>query len=128
MGMDNILNKDIFTLLWEYKEAMILIPLWQDGQADQEMLGNCNKQLKTIQALVESLRKIPRIGEKMYWIIHCTYLSDLDTAEDGIDAILEDIAQRFEPIPRTTCFRLKDKAIAELERKIDFLIKCKKEA
>ena len=127
MGMDNILSKDIYTLLWEYREAMILMPLWQERQVDQERLGNCNQLLKAIQTLVESLRKTPRIGEKMYWIIYCTYLSDLDPAQDGIEAILKDIAQQFEYIPRTTYFRLKDKAITELERKLVFLMNRKKD-
>jgi len=103
------------------------MPLWQEEQIDQEMLNNCNKRLKVVQNLVESLKKTPRIGKKMYWIIYCTYLSDLDLSQDGVDAILMEIARQYKPIPRTTYFRLKDKAIAELERKIDFLIRYKRD-
>ena len=121
--MDSILSKDIYTLLWECKEARMLLPLWQEEQTNQEMLSNCTKQLKFLQTLLESLRKTPRIGEKMYWIIYCTYLCDLDPAQDGIDAILMEIANQYEVISRTTYFRLRYKAIAEIKKNIDFLIK-----
>ena len=123
MSIDRILSKDIYTLLWECKESMMLMPLWKEGRNDQEMLGNCNKQLKVIQTLLESLRKTPKIGDKMYWIIYCTYLCDLDPDQDGIDAILMEIANQYEAISRATYFRLRDKAIAEIKRNIDFLIK-----
>jgi len=101
----------------------MLLPLWQEEQTNQEMLSNCTKQLKFLQTLLESLRKTPRIGEKMYWIIYCTYLCDLDPAQDGIDAILMEIANQYEVISRTTYFRLRYKAIAEIKKNIDFLIK-----
>jgi len=63
--------------------------------------------------LVEALRNNKRIGEKLYWIVYTTYMTNRQPGD--VDEILSDIAIKHEYIPRRTYFRLRSRAIEILD-------------
>lgn len=78
-----------------------------------ESLLVCLEQLYATQKLVETLKSDERLGEKMYWIIQATFMTEKQPK--NIDDILDDIAARCAHIPRRTYFRLKKRAIEMLD-------------
>ena len=72
-------------------------------------LQACKEQMQHTHELVQSLRRNKRLGEKLYWIIYASYLTEQQPA--NVEKILSDIAAMYKYIPRRTYFRLKGRAI-----------------
>jgi len=53
-----------------------------------------------------------RTGEKMFWILHATFMTEKQPGD--VEEILADIAGKYEKISRRTYFRLKKQAIKKL--------------
>ena len=75
------------------------------------------EEISLTQKLVESLKEDKRLGEKLYWIIHSTYMTDKQPCD--IDEILADIAVKYGCIPRRTYFRLKKRAVEILDNRLE---------
>ena len=82
-----------------------------------EALHACKEKISFMHALVEFLRNIKPAGEKLYWIIYATYMTEKQLGD--IDEILDYIAQNHEPLPRRTYFRLKGLAIDMLDNHLE---------
>ena len=105
-------------LLKEYRPA-----LWRKStleavpRTNSLSLTACLEQIQLTQALVESLKNDIRLGEKMFWIIRATFMTDKQPGD--IDDILNDIAVKYEHVPRRTYFRLKKQALERLNERIE---------
>ncbi|MCL2188678.1 MAG: hypothetical protein FWC16_04760 [Defluviitaleaceae bacterium] len=75
----------------------------------QKALEPCIEQICLTHELVATLQTSKRVGEKLYWIIFASYLTDRQPCD--VDEILSDIARLYQSIPRRTYFRLKARAI-----------------
>jgi hypothetical protein len=82
-----------------------------------DALHDCTKRMRLTQTLVEALLSNKLVGEKLYWVIFITYLTERQPG--GVDEILDRIAQNHEPIPRRTYFRLKKRAIGFLDNRLE---------
>ena len=79
-------------------------------------LQACLEQIRFTRELVLSLRNNKLLGEKFYWIINASYLSDRQPGD--VNEILSNIAEQYEYIPRRTFFRLRTKAIERLDNQM----------
>ena len=79
----------------------------------QNALIDCIKQLRFIEELVEALRDGKPLGEKLYWVIHATYMTMRQPGD--VNEILDEISKNHKRIPRSTYFRLKGLAISMLD-------------
>jgi hypothetical protein len=97
-------------LLREYRPA-----LWRKSALEsvsgtgRKTLQTCAEQIRFTQGIVDVLRSKKLLGEKFYWIIYTTYLTDRQP--ENVDEILSEIARKYKVIPRRTYFRLKNRAI-----------------
>jgi len=82
----------------------------------QKALDACMEQMRFTQELAQTLRSNRLLGEKLYWIIYASYLTDRQPIDVG--EILDYIAQEHESIPRRTYFRLKVRAIQMLDDRL----------
>jgi len=76
----------------------------------------CINQIKFTQELAEMLRN-SNLGAKLYWIIYASYMTvqqPCDVAE-----ILSHIAEKYERIPRSTYFRLRERAIRMMDEHLE---------
>jgi len=73
---------------------------------------DCTEHIRITQDLVNLLRN-KRLGEKQYWVVYTTYMTDLQPG--CVDEILANIAKEYGTIPRRTYFRLKAHAIEFLD-------------
>jgi len=88
-------------------------------EANQGILRAYSEQLCLTEELVASLRNNKRFGDKLYWIIYITYLSNRQPGD--VEEILAEIAKNHEPIPRRTYFRLRARAIEILDVRLNEL-------
>jgi|GEM_PF-1775753 len=107
----NVLLQDYRPAMWR-KLAFESMPGVGDGlpQAYSE-------QIRFTREIVEGLRKHKLLGEKLYWIIFASYMTENQLAD--VDEILCEIARKFEPIPRRTFFRLKLRALKMLDDRLN---------
>ena len=105
-------------LLTEYRPA-----LWRKS-AFEAVPGSkskahlvCLEQIRLTQELAEALKADERLGEKLYRIIHVTYMTDKQPGD--VDEILDDIAGRYGRVPRRTYFRLKKRAIEIMDARME---------
>ena len=80
------------------------------------ILRACADQMRYTRELVEALRSNKLLGEKLYWIIYATYMTDKQPID--IDEILDYIAKNHQPVPRRTYFRLRGRAINLLDNRL----------
>ena len=103
-------NSQAYKLLLEYrltiwrKSALEAVPGMQSNA-----LSACRKQIDFTNELVATLKGNKRFGDKLYWIIYITYMSNRQPCD--VAEILSDIARKHESIPRSTYFRLRNRAI-----------------
>ena len=108
---------DAQKLLHEYRPAV-----WRKSLLEavpgigQKALDACMEQMRFTQELAQTLRSNRLLGEKLYWIIYASYLTDRQPIDVG--EILDYIAQEHESIPRRTYFRLKVRAIQMLDDRL----------
>jgi len=101
-------------LLLEYRSA-----IWRKSAFEavpgvgHVTLRTCMKQINLTQELVSTLRNNKLLGEKLYWIIYSSYMTDKQPCD--VDEILSGIAQKHEYIPRRTYFRLRARAIKMMD-------------
>ena len=81
-------------------------------RANDKALLVCLEQIQLTNELVNSLKSGTRKSKKMYWVIHATFM--IDKQLGNVEEILDDIAKKYERIPRITYFRLKKQAIKRL--------------
>ena len=74
----------------------------------------CKEQMNLIKTLVEKLWERRLLGEKMYWIIYSTYMTEHQPGD--VDDILNEIATQYQRIPRRTYFRLRKRALELLDK------------
>jgi len=104
-------------LLTEYRAV-----LWQKSAFEavsgneSKFLLDCLERINQTQKIVECLKNHKRLGDKMYWIIYATFM----TEKQPIDMyeILSIIADKYEAIPRRTYFRLKKCALEMLDAQL----------
>jgi hypothetical protein len=77
------------------------------------ILRACAEQMHFTQALLDVLRNSSPVGEKLYWVIYITYMTDRQPGD--VYEILGEIANSHEAISRRTYFRLKGLAIRMLD-------------
>lgn len=105
-------------LLNEYRPA-----IWRKSVLEavpgigNKALQACVEQMNFTQELAQTLRNNKLLGEKLYWIIYVSYLTDRQMGD--IDEILDHIAQNHEHIPRSTYFRLRTRAINMMDARLD---------
>jgi len=85
----------------------------------QMALKTCLKRIRFTQDLVAMLRKDKLLGEKLYWIIFSTYMTERQLG--SIEAILDYLVQNYGYVPRRTYFRLRGRAIDILDSHLDVL-------
>jgi hypothetical protein len=109
-------------LLCEYRVA-----IWRKSafekitRASQKVSQAYAEQICFTEELVELLRSNKRLGEKFYWIIYASYMTERQP--DNVDEILEEIAQNYKAVSRRTYFRLKGRAIEILDNFLNELEK-----
>ena len=86
-----------------------------------QALQDCAEQISFTHQLVHSLRSNKRLGDKLYWVIFTTYMTDHRT--ESVNDILAHIAKIHTPIPRSTYFRLRNRAVSILNVNIDHIKK-----
>jgi len=105
-------------LLLEYRPA-----LWRKSLLEtvpgigNKALSACVEQMNFTQELAETLRSNRLLGEKLYWIIYASYLTDRQPVDVG--EILDHIAEKHGHIPRSTYFRLKGRAIGMMDDRLN---------
>lgn len=103
-------------LLLEYRPT-----IWRKAMLEtipatgENALQACVAQIQLTQELAQSLRlrSNKQLGERLYWIIYVSYLTDQQPA--NVEKILSDIATMYKHIPRRTYFRLKGRAISMMD-------------
>ena len=105
------------SLLSEYR-----VTVWRKSALERvpeissNLLLACAEQMRYTQELVEVLRSNKLLGEKLYWIIYATYMTDKQPID--IDEILDYITKNHQPVPRRTYFRLRGRAINLLDNRL----------
>jgi len=84
-------------------------------------LQACIEQIHLTKELVDVLRSDKLLGEKLYWIIYASYMTDREPGD--VEEILSDIAKRHERIPRRTYFRLRERALKMLDNHLEEMSK-----
>ena len=101
-------------LLFEYRPA-----IWRQAAfesvsgTENKVVQICKEQLRFTNEIVEMLRSNKLLGEKLYWIIYVSYMTERQPG--NIEDILAGIAQKYGHIPRRTYFRLKRRAIKMID-------------
>ena len=75
------------------------------------------KQIHFTDELAAALKSDKRFGDKLYWIIYITYLSTRQL--NDVEEILDDIACKYERIPRRTYFRLRKRAVEIMDNHLN---------
>jgi hypothetical protein len=83
-------------------------------------LQACLERIHATHELVLMLRRNNRLGEKLYWIIYVSYMTDRQPGD--VVEILDELAQKHGRIPRSTYFRLRERAIKLLDVYIEEMI------
>lgn len=110
----NGLQSNAKVLLQEYRPA-----IWRKLAIEtmpgvyESFPSACTEQICFTRDIVEKLRNHKLLGEKLFWIIYSSYMTN--NQPDSVDEILSDIAQKYKPIPRRSYFRLKERAIEMLD-------------
>ena len=105
-------------LLQEYRPA-----IWRKSMLEavpgigQKALESCMEQMKFTQELAQTLRNNKLLGEKLYWIVYASYLTDKQPID--VDEILSEIAKNHGHIPRRSYFRLRGRAIQMLDERLE---------
>jgi len=104
-------------LLQEYRSALLRKTLLEavPGMSDKD-LDNCVEQVNLTQEIVQDLRNNRLLGEKLYWVIYASYLTERQPID--VDEILDYIAKEYERIPRRTFFRMRGRALQTLEARL----------
>jgi hypothetical protein len=85
------------------------------GAGHDEVLA-CSVRIRTTQELVGHLLNHKLLGEKLYYIIHCSYMTGRKPGR--VEEILHSIAKRYGIMPRRTYFRLKKLAFKIMDTKL----------
>ena len=115
--MNKKTDSQAYKLLLEYritswrKSALEAVPGMQS-----KALSACRKQINFTDNLVAALKGNKRFGDKLYWIIYITYMSNRQPCD--VSEILSDVAQKCEHIPRRTYFWLRNRAIAIMDNRL----------
>ena len=105
-------------LLIEYRPTMLRKTAFESlSEAGNKVFQACTEQILFTQRLVERLREDRLLGEKFYWIIYISYMTNRQPG--SVDEILSDIAEKHERIPRRTYFRLRGRAIKILDKYLE---------
>ena len=105
-------------LLSEYRPA-----IWRKSVLEavpgigESALEACVEQMRFTQELTQTLRTNKLLGEKLYWIVYASYLTDKQPGD--IEDILSFIAEKHKHIPRRTYFRLRGRAIQMLDDRLE---------
>jgi D-serine deaminase-like pyridoxal phosphate-dependent protein len=83
----------------------------------QDTLADCAEQMRFTEELVETLRDGNPLGEKLYRIIHITYMTKRQPADTN--EILSELNKNHKRIPRSTYFRLRGCAIDLLAQRLE---------
>ena len=112
------LLKGYRAVLWR-KSVLEVIP-----RTNNKTLLACLEQIKLTNELVEALKNDNHsgnyVGDKMYWILQSTFMTNKQPGD--IAEILDDIAKKYEHIPRRTYFRLKKQAIERLDECLEKMV------
>ena len=117
MSKNHVQSKACMLLL-EYRPA-----IWRKSALEtvpgigQESLQVCMEQMRFTQELAQTLRNNKLLGEKLYWIIYASYLTARQPGD--VDEILSEIAMKHEHIPRSTYFRLRERAIKMMDDRLN---------
>jgi len=112
-------------LLLEYRPA-----IWRKSVLEtvpgvgHKTLQTCVEQIRFTHELALSLRNNKLLGEKLYWIIYASYMTDRQPGD--VEEILSDIAQKHRRIPRSTYFRLRERAIRMMDKRLNEMAELKK--
>ena len=87
--------------------------------AGHKALQTCIEQINLTQKLVDTLRNNKRLGKKLYYIIHASYMTKQQPGD--VVEILADIAQMYGHIPRSSYFRLRERAIRMMDEHLELL-------
>ena len=98
------------SVLWR-KSALETVP-----GSKRKALSFCLEQISLTQELAEALKSDNRLGEKLYRIIHATFMTGKQPG--NVDEILDGITGNYEHIPRRTYFRLKKRAIEIMDARL----------
>ena len=79
-----------------------------------QSVKDCERSLAFIRDLVEQLLDQKRVGDKLYWVIYITYMTE-QQPKDVYEA-LEKVTEAHEEIPRSSYFRLRKQALALLDQ------------
>jgi len=104
-------------ILWR-KVALEAVP----GVA-HNALQSCVEQISLTQKLADVLRNDELLGEKLYWIVHTSYLTENQPVD--IVEILSNIAEKHGYIPRSSYFRLRERAIRMMDRHLEEMMRRK---
>jgi len=105
---------DAQKLLLEYRATLWRKTALESTQGvGSKALKACEEQIRLTHEIVNALRRNKLLGEKLYWIIYVSYMTDREPHD--IEEILFGIAQKYEYIPRRTYFRLKSRAIKMMD-------------
>lgn len=100
-------------IIWR-KAALEAVP-----GAGCKALQTCIEQINLIQRLADVLRGNKLLGEKLYWIIFASYMTERQPGD--VVEILSDIAEKHGYIPRSTYFRLRERAIRMMDEHLEEL-------
>ena len=115
-------NSQVYKLLLEYRLTALRRSALEAVPGIQiNALSAYQKQICFTDELVAALKGNKRFGDKLYWIIYITYMSNRQPCD--VAEILSDIAQKHVDIPRRTYFRLRKRAIAIMDSRLTELMK-----
>ena len=118
---ENKSNSEAQKLLLEYRPTV-----WRKAALETalgtecEAFISCKNQLSFTQGLIETLQSHKPMGEKLYWVIYFTYMTDKQPSD--ISEILSGIAEKCGDIPRSSYFRLRVRAITILDSHLSKIV------
>lgn len=104
-------------MLLDYRSAVWRKSILESvhGAGHDKVLA-CNEQIRATQELAGYLLNHKLLGEKLYYIIHCSYMTGRKPGR--VEEILYGIAKRYGIMPRRTYFRLKKLALKIMDTKL----------
>ena len=115
--MDNKAISKAKKLLLEYRPT-----LWRKMAIEAtvgtkgEDFQSCVKNIEFVKEAVQKLRNHRLLGDKLYWIIYITYMTEKQPKENA--EILLSVAEKCGVIPRSSYFRLRNQAIDMIDREL----------
>jgi hypothetical protein len=100
-------------LLTEYRPVLwrktVLEAVSGDKNKKNKALYACLEQIALTQELVQALKTNKRLGEKLYWVIYVTFMTDKQPGD--VEEMLACVDENYGYISRRTYFRLRKRAI-----------------